>query len=192
MEFIREKIKEKPINKKRIAKQMGIAALCGGVFALTTCIVVLIFMPVLRSTFLDGMPGNQQGITPGGAQSGDSNIEENTEDTSQPGGIIPDFNLSLEDYQELQNQLYKIGSTVNKSIVTIRAIVEKEEDINQSDVDTDLGSGVIIDSDENYYYVLTEKKFVQDAPRLRVGFMNQSSADATLLKYDGLYVKALL
>ena len=32
-QFIREKIKDKPLNKKRLAKKAGTAALCGVAFA---------------------------------------------------------------------------------------------------------------------------------------------------------------
>ena len=34
-QFIREKIKDKPLNKKRLAKKAGTAALCGVAFAVS-------------------------------------------------------------------------------------------------------------------------------------------------------------
>ena len=38
-QFIREKIKDKPLNKKRLAKKAGTAALCGVAFAVAASIV---------------------------------------------------------------------------------------------------------------------------------------------------------
>ena len=42
-QFIREKIKDKPLNKKRLAKKAGTAALCGVAFAVAASIVLLYF-----------------------------------------------------------------------------------------------------------------------------------------------------
>ena len=47
-QFIREKIKDKPLNKKRLAKKAGTAALCGVVFAVAASIVFAIFLPVIN------------------------------------------------------------------------------------------------------------------------------------------------
>ena len=46
-QFIREKIKDKPLNKKRLAKKAGTAALCGVAFAVAASIVFAIFLPVI-------------------------------------------------------------------------------------------------------------------------------------------------
>ena len=48
MEFIREKIKEKPISKRRIMMRLGIAALCGLVFVLAVCLALLIALPLIK------------------------------------------------------------------------------------------------------------------------------------------------
>lgn len=41
-DFIREKIKDKPVNKKKIFIKVGVSALCGIVFAVTASIVFCI------------------------------------------------------------------------------------------------------------------------------------------------------
>lgn len=46
-QFIREKIKDKPLNKKT-CKKAGTAALCGVVFAVAASIVFAIFLPVIN------------------------------------------------------------------------------------------------------------------------------------------------
>ena len=183
MEFIREQIKEKPISKKRVLKQMAVAILCGVLFAITSCLVLLLCMPMLQNAFMAGIPidtqqestDEEKGKNPSETESDDTNASE----------IIPDYSLSLEDYQELQNKLYVIGNTANKSIVTVTTIVSETDWMNNAYETEGQGSGVIIEADSNYYYVLTEKKVIQDASRVRVTFIDETSADATLLKYDG-------
>ena len=183
MEFIREQIKEKPISKKRVLKQMAVAILCGVLFAITSCLVLLLCMPMLQNAFMAGIPiDTQQESTD---EENGKNPSETESDDTNASEIIPDYSLSLEDYQELQNKLYVIGNTANKSIVTVTTIVSETDWMNNAYETEGQGSGVIIEADSNYYYVLTEKKVIQDASRVRVTFIDETSADATLLKYDG-------
>ena len=187
MEFIREQIKEKPMSKKRVLKQMAVAILCGALFAITSCLVLLLCMPMLQNAFMAGIPiDTQQESTD--KENGKNPSETEGDDTQASEGdsqVIPDYSLSLEDYQELQNKLYVIGNTANKSIVTVTTIVSETDWMNNAYETEGQGSGVIIEADSNYYYVLTEKKVIQDASRVRVTFIDETSADATLLKYDG-------
>ena len=187
MEFIREQIKEKPMSKKRVLKQMAVAILCGALFAITSCLVLLLCMPMLQNAFMAGIPiDTQQESTD--KENGNNPSETEGDDTQASEGdsqVIPDYSLSLEDYQELQNKLYVIGNTANKSIVTVTTIVSETDWMNNAYETEGQGSGVIIEADSNYYYVLTEKKVIQDASRVRVTFIDETSADATLLKYDG-------
>lgn len=187
MEFIREKIKEKPISKKRVIKQMGLAAVSGLVFAVVTCLVIMAFMPFLRDSLVAGIEKNNQQET-GSTQDGSETETESGsghEPVAPPDVVIPDISISLEDYQELQNKLYEIGNAANKSIVTVTTVVSETDWMDNAYEIEGQGSGVIVAEDDNYYYVLTEKKVIQDASRVRVSFIDNASADATLLKYDG-------
>lgn len=178
MEFIREKIKEKPISKRRIAMRVGVAALCGLAFALVACVVLIIAVPYI-------MP--QQNSESVNSQE-DTQREEATQDTENnyPGIVLPpDLNLTVSDYETLQNELYQIGNQANKSIVTVTKM-EDENDWTVNDYETaGAGSGVIISEDSNYLYILTERKIIADAVHIRVSFVDGTGAEATLFKYDG-------
>lgn len=178
MEFIREQIKEKPISKRKIAMRVGIAALCGLTFALVACVVLIIAVPYI-------MP--QQNSESVNSQE-DTQREEATQDTENnyPGIVLPpDLNLTVSDYETLQNELYQIGNQANKSIVTVTKM-EDENDWTVNDYETaGAGSGVIISEDSNYLYILTERKIIADAVHIRVSFVDGTGAEATLFKYDG-------
>ena len=47
-EFVREKIKDKPINKRKIVIRLLVAAACGVVFAITACLVAAFLWPKLK------------------------------------------------------------------------------------------------------------------------------------------------
>lgn len=178
MEFIREKIKEKPISKRRLAMNIGIAALCGLAFALVVCLVLIIAVPMIKDSWETS--GSELET---GSEMGD--VTEDTEGTQNQIVLPPDLNLSINDYQTLQNELYQIGNRVNKSIVTVTKM-EDENDWMTNDYETEgQGSGVIVSEDNNYVYILTERKIIADAAHIRVSFVDGTGAEATMLKYDG-------
>ena len=182
MEFIREKIKKKPISKRKIFSTIGAAALCGFIFSIVVFIMMLIFMPTIKETLLKQMESSEQ----------DSNVvmetegTESTESTESAIIIPPDISLSISDYQTLQDELYSIGDEVNKSIVTVATMSAEGEDWAENPFEAEgLSSGLIVGVDDNYVYILTEKKLIADATHIRVSFIDNTGAEATLLKYDG-------
>ena len=177
MEFIREKIKEKPISKRRIAMRVGLAALCGLTFALVACVVLLIAVPLI-------MPQNS---TESMSSQEDTQKEETTQNTeNQNVGVLipPNMNLTISDYETLQNALYQIGNQANKSMVTIIKTENKDDWIANDFEAEGSGSGIIVSEDNNYLYILTERKLIAEAPYIRVSFVDGTGAEATLFKYD--------
>ena len=181
MEFIREKIKEKPINKRRIAMKMGIAALCGVTFAVTACLILLIASPLIKSSWNDN---SSQVGTSTEDDTEKLEVSEGTEENENAVIIPPDFNLSINDYQTLQDELYRIGNDVNKSIVVVTKM-ENENDWMTNDFATEgQSAGIIISQDSNYLYILTERKNILEAAHIRVSFVDGTGAAGTMLKYD--------
>lgn len=179
MEFIREKIKEKPISKKRIAMRVGMAALCGLVFAIVVCVVLVIAVPYIIPKQEENESVSSQ------EESQQEEVTQHTEDQNEGLVFPPDFNLTISDYETLQSELYQIGNQANKAMVTVMKM-ENPNDWTVNNYETEgKGSGVIISEDSNYLYILTERKFIADAPHIRVSFVDGTGAEATLFKYDG-------
>ena len=177
MEFIREKIKEKPISKRRIAMRVGIAALCGLVFAIVACAVLIIAVPIIMPPQNSEVAGSTE----------DTQQETSSIDTQKPnGGLIlpPDFNLSISDYETLQDEIYKIGNIANRSVVTVMPMESKDDWAGDNSQIEGYGAGLIFSEDSNYLYILTERKLIADAAHVRVSFVDKTGADATLFKYD--------
>lgn len=116
--FVREQIKDKPKNYKRMYL-VGESAACGGVFALAVCLVLLFMIPVLRqeegSVPDTGAQDSQQASVEETEQGSEEKEETQTPEERQP--------MTLDDYQQIQTELYAIGNTANKSIVTITGVV---------------------------------------------------------------------
>lgn len=182
-EFVREKIKDKPKNYKRIWIRFLTAAGCGIVFALTAVLVMLLMLPSLREELKENTPDTQV----------QNSQEPETEDTQEATQTPDDMQeqketireFTIDDYQKIQTQLYAIGNVANKSIVTITSVVSDTDWFNTSYEREGQGSGTIVGDTGGKLLILTERKVIKDASKINVTFIDDSVAPAELMKYDG-------
>lgn len=182
-EFVREKIKDKPKNYKRLWIKLLTAAGCGIVFALTAVLVMLFMLPTLHGKMQENMPQTQlrdsqtddTQDTPAETQS-----EEDTQETQ-----TQNKEFTIDDYQKIQTQLYAIGNLANKSIVTITSVVSDTDWFNNSYEREGQGSGTIIGDEDGKLLILTERRIIKDASKISVTFIDDTVAPAELIKYDG-------
>ena len=182
-EFVREKIKDKPKNYKRLWIKLLTAAGCGIVFALTAVLVMLFMLPTLRGKMQENMPQTQlrdsqtddTQDTPAETQS-----EEDTQETQ-----TQNKEFTIDDYQKIQTQLYAIGNLANKSIVTITSVVSDTDWFNNSYEREGQGSGTIIGDEDGKLLILTERRIIKDASKISGTFIDDTIAPAEVLQYDG-------
>lgn len=188
--FIREKIKEKPVNKKRILKHgiytVGFAVL----FGVVACFVFTLMQPILENLLY---PKESPTIS---IPEDESETEWQPEETEQPTEAESETaeevtettivkELELSDYQMLQNKIYAIGKEANRSIVTVTGFVSDTDWYNNSYENNDLAAGVIIGDNGSELLILTEHKVVKDAGQIQVTFIDDVTVNAYLKKYDG-------
>ena len=192
-QFIREKIKDKPLNKKRLAKKAGTAALCGVAFAVAASIVFAIFLPVINRQSKKASDGkNNNDVQTATQQSGiddssDAYSENGTQSTESGTSSEPSsqtYQPTLADYQAVQNQLYRVGATATKFVVGVTGVTDATDIFNNSYETEGQGVGVILRDNGKQLIILTEKNVVDKADKLSVTFVNDMVADAALVKYD--------
>lgn len=182
-EFVREKIKDKPKNYKRIWIRFLTAAGCGIVFALTAALVMLLMLPSLREKMKENTPDTQVQNSQEPETEDTQEATQTPDDTQEQKETIREF--TIDDYQKIQTQLYSIGNVANKSIVTITSVVSDTDWFNTSYEREGQGSGTIVGDTGGKLLILTERKVIKDASKINVTFIDDSVAPAELMKYDG-------
>lgn len=182
-EFVREKIKDKPKNYKRIWIRFLTAAGCGIVFALTAALVMLLMLPSLREKLKENTPDTQVQNSQEPETEDTQEATQTPDDTQEQKETIREF--TIDDYQKIQTQLYAIGNVANKSIVTITSVVSDTDWFNTSYEREGQGSGTIVGDTGSKLLILTERKVIKDASKINVTFIDDSVAPAELMKYDG-------
>lgn len=198
--FIKEKIKDKPVNKKQLL-QKGMATIGYAIlFGFVSCLVFCALRPKIDSWFA---PGEDQWVgIPKDTLSDEENAPDSQADSEQEASsdtkeaekedqkqktvyITEKKEMTLDDFQVLQNQLYQIGNEVNKSIVTVTGVSEGVDIFDSPYEATGQASGLIIGNSRKELLVLTEYQVIKDVKSIRVTFINNDTVNADLKKYDG-------
>ena len=186
-EFISEKIKEKPVNKKKLVYHVCFVVLLAVLFGIVASVTFVLCQPKI-----DGMlhPKEDPTITiPKDEPEQETETEEpDTEtETNEPDSEpqIVYEQLTLDDFQTLQNEMYAIGKQANKFIVAVTGVKSNTDWFNNAYESKGQGSGIIIANSGQELLILTERKVIAEASSVYVTFVNDTSVEASIKKYDG-------
>lgn len=198
--FIKEKIKSKPINKRRLFKKVVWVIFCGILFGLISSLTFVIAKPKFekltepKPDTTVSIPKDQQpedepepesnpDQVPG--QNPEGNPNQESEDEPEPEPVIVERELEASDYQILQNKLYAIGKKTNRSVVTVTGVTSDTDWFDSAYERENQASGVIIANNGQELLILTERKVIDNAEAINITFINEDVVPATLKKYDG-------
>ena len=192
--FIKEKIKEKPINKRRVLYKLLMAVACGILFGLAACgIFFVMVMPRLEEM---AKPQPDEVTIPRDPETGEvdepdmepQEPENSGDATSNPeqgqGPVYVERDLEASDYQMLQNKLFAIGKQGNRSIVTVTGVTSNTDWFDSAYESEIQASGIIIANNGQELLILTEKKVIDSAEAINITFINDDVVPASLKKYD--------
>ncbi len=183
--FIKEKIKDKPINKKRMLIHMGYDILCAIVFGAVACLVFVCLKPHIEEEMQSKknqtitIPKDEQ------LQVEEENPDETDQQPQEPDTVYVQEELGVEGYQNLQKELYAIGKQANKSVVTVTGVTSGTDWFNTPYESQNQAAGIIIANNGQELLILTEKKVIADAQSMSITFSDDETVPATLKKYDG-------
>ena len=174
--FVQEEIREMPVNRRKLAAKLLVSALCGLVFALCASLIFLIAIPAAGRR-------NQQAENADETEDTEALPETETEESTEEKVVI-DYTVTVEDYQRIQNELYAIGRSVNKSVVMITSTGEAADWFNNTYETRDQISGVIISETEEEYRIVTEAEALPEENTVTVTFINEATASGEVRGRD--------
>lgn len=190
--FIKEKIKDKPINKRRLLLRTVYNLLCAVLFGVTACFVFVFFKPYIEDWLYPEKEATitiPKDIVPQELEPAPKKEEEEKEpepeEPEKSQTVVVQEELEPEDYQELQNKLYAIGQRANKSMVTVTGVTSGMDWFNTPYESENSTAGIIIANNGQELLILTEKKIIVNAEAIHITFIDETEASASLKKYDG-------
>lgn len=191
--FLQEKIKERPINKRKVFKQSLLTITLAVVFALVACFLFFFFQNSIVEIFTKKEPEKisltlyetTDEILP------EDMLQEEIKHTTITGNeptisnnAAVAYEPSISDFQSLYNKMKNIAQTSNKSLVTVTGVQEGTDWLLNSYENHTTTTGVIIGDNGTDLLILINSKNIVKSQELVVTFFNSQETKASLKSFD--------
>lgn len=188
-ELIRERIKTRPINRKKLFRRTVITAAMAVIFGVLACITFLVLEPVFSEMLSDKekpvpnevtIPLDDEETMPG-----DLILEDKAETQTQI--IIQNTEIEvtgLESYVNTYNEIYALYRNCQKSIVTVSGVNKDVDLFNNSYRSQNNATGLIVANNGIELLILTDSSVIKSSETIEVTFFNELTADGYIKESD--------
>ena len=182
--FMNEKIKEKPVYKRKWVKivlaTMGLAVLFGVIsgFVFTKMQAVLEEKQQQQAMQEIEIPKDQPEELP------DDSQEEVTLEEEVQEPIVVEAELTLAEYEKLYQEMRNVAGEASKSLVIVTAVSNDVDWFNEAYENLGQATGMIIGNNGVELLILTRYELVENCDGMNVTFIDDTMAPAVLKKYD--------
>lgn len=207
-DFMKETIKQRPLNRKKLIRRTLITAAMAVIFGTVACLTFLVLEPVISNrlypeeepsavVFVEETEENE--ILPEDMIADDSQMLPEPSppvlEDEQIAQVLSEMKLGIEDYSSLYNSLSEVAKEVQKSIVTVVGVTSDVDWFNNAYENEGVISGVIVADNGKELLILANVNAIQDADALKITFNDNLEYEAALKKKDsntGLAVLSVL
>ncbi len=197
--FISEKIKQRPINRKKLLRRTAITFFLAIVFGIVACFTFLFLQPVFSDRLYPepepepiSFPEEdvQDELTPEEMFADEHAIAEieaqylEANQKDQIDEAIASYTFSASDYGKMMTSLKAVAQSVGSSIVTVTAVSNDTNWFSESFESSGSASGVIIANNGTNYYIVVPSSAISDAETIRVTFFDGAVANAEVRLAD--------
>jgi len=176
--FLQEKIKDKPINKRRVmGKLLGIAV-CGIILGVFTSVGFAMARPWAERVF-------HRGPDPVTIQPEEDEYNEYDEPEPPPEEEVPQVvDLDIYSYRQLNRALNSVANEASRSVVEVMGIQGDENWIRENFGQASSVAGVIFADNGQDLLILTSSRILRDAENLYITFADGQSYEGALHRRD--------
>ncbi len=198
-DFMKEQIKERPLNKKKLLRRTAMTVSMAVLFGLVACLTVLVLEPVFNNWLYPEetaenitFPPDTEEILPEDMALDDAELEqeEPEESTTETEERIDE----LEIYRKTAGRLQALAQEVSCSLVTVTGVTSDKDWFDNMYESKGQTTGVIVTNNGREYLVLAAAAPVKTVQTIRVTFCDNSQAQAQIKMVDpvtGLAVLAI-
>lgn len=188
--FMREKIKEKPINRKKLIKRTLMTVAMAIVFGLVACVTFLVLEPVISNKLYPEeipkvkLPETTEEILPNEMLTDEETKEELVkqvvEQVEGPSRQSINDSLNVDSYQILYDRLYERAQEANSFLVTVTGVASTMDWFQNEVENENTTSGVILADNGVEILVLAYANDLPDAQSYRITFCGEKPVEAQL------------
>ena len=191
LDFIKEKVKERPINRKKLMRRTILTASMAVIFGLIACLTFLVLEPVFSNLLYPEEEPEQVQLREESAveemKPEDMILEEEEEtvEVEVPQTVVEKVELEMTDYQRLYRVMYaKAQEVSNSSLVTVTSVTSDVDWFNNIYENNGQSAGLIVADSGRELLILADSSKAASADRLIVTFSDDTQADAQIKGTD--------
>ena len=193
-QFIKEKIKDKPINKRRVLEIGALIVLAAVVFG---AISASVFSAMVRDS-INTEQMREVSIAEEDEQPQEVTVSQNTlsetkeSDESVSSGEAPQIinnitekvSLTTEDYKDLYRSLSDAAEDAMRSMVTVTGVASDTDWFDSTYEDTSSGSGIILANNGKELLIVASSDVTEDADKITLTFADGTTVDGKVKQVD--------
>ncbi len=196
-DFMMEKIKERPVNKKKLLRRTVTTAAMAVIFGLIACLTFLILEPVFSNWLYPEeepqavvFPEEIDELAPEDMLVEDEppSIQEAVEsvmlEDEQIQKILDNVSLDKENYLQLYDAMSSYVEELNASMVTVTGVSSNVDWLNDTYEQEGQTYGVLVANNGKEYLILTSRATVRQKENITVTFCSGESAEAEVKQTD--------
>lgn len=192
-DFMREKIKQRPINRGKLFRRTVLTVSLAIVFGLVACLTFLLLEPVFNRAL-----NPEPAATPDPVVFPEEHVDEEVppedliaDDTEMQRGedrnvmeVIDNYVFDVSDYNEMYTSLRSIATEAEKSIVTVTGTTPGADWWGGQLASGGTASGLVVADNGFSLLILTDFAAVRSAETVQVLFHQGDAVPASLLSHD--------
>lgn len=201
-DFMIEKIKERPVNKKKLLRRTITTAAMAVIFGLIACFTFLVLEPVINSWLYPEekpqivvFPEDQQEMSPEEMLSGNMQQENQANQTTESTDsvvlekeqireILDEVTLSKDNYKQLYYAMSSYVTELNQYMVTVTGVTSNIDWFNDVEERSNQSYGAIIANNGKELLILADYTPLKGAESLTLTFQNGTKVEAQLKGLD--------
>lgn len=198
-EFMWEKIKQKPVNKRKLLRRTVITAVMAVVFGLVACFTFLILEPVISNRLYPEEEPKEvafpEETETEEMKPEDMLVKEEEEEEPEPVDLetvvdeqieelLSQVEFGLEDYRGIYDELRKLTQEAGRAVVTVAGVTSDVDWFNNTYENVASASGVIIADNGKAMLILVSAGGLNGADSIEVTFCDQNQVEAQMVQKD--------
>lgn len=198
-DFMIEKIKQRPINKRKLIRRTLVTAAMAVIFGLIACFTFLVLEPVLSNWLhpeeppqIVEFPEDLKEMSP--EEMLQNNMQQEGQQESEPENvtleeeqiqeILSGVTLDMDNYKQLYSAMSMYAQELSQSMVTITGITSNLDWLNNVQESKNQSSGIIIANNGKELLILADYTPLRNAEKLTLTFYNEVQVNAQLKGKD--------
>lgn len=192
-EFVKEKIKERPLNKKKLLRRTMITASMAALFGLVACLTFLLLEPLISNWLYPEkapktveFPEDTEEMLPEDMLMADEPETDIPLAEDDRMDIAMKWEPGVDDYRMMYDKLYGAAKEASKSIVTVTGVTSDIDWFDDTFENKGRTSGVIVADNGREYFIVTDSASVENVESIHATFADGTQTAAELKKADAV------